>query len=160
MEEFPLGFTKCPKCQKYSINMRPTPTPLDTERVQGIQIIDWECPYCFSVYAQNELEKNIIEELEEELEKNQQGFQLGQLLSHSPGEISPQKAAELAADYIQSIKTEFPPSFENFKLNDRGEEWEVDFKKIPPKGITVFPDNYCIIVNKKTGQTQKISEIK
>lgn len=147
-----MGFTKCPKCQKYSINAMP-PFGFPEGR-----IIDWECPYCFLILEGENWKKNIVQELKDEIGNGQNKPLFGKTLSHSGEEISPQKAKDLATDYLKkSNVSDFPPSFDNAKISDYVEEWQIDFKKIVPKGAIVIPDSYCVIVNKKTGETNEIS---
>ncbi|OGZ22951.1 MAG: hypothetical protein A3A08_00795 [Candidatus Nealsonbacteria bacterium RIFCSPLOWO2_01_FULL_41_9] len=136
--QFPLGFTRCPKCQKFSLNIEPS-----DER----QIIEWECPFCFNIISEEEWEKNIVGELDEELER-QKDFHLGQILAYMPGEITPAKAKELAIEYVKNLEKEkLPLLFENIRVTDNREEWQINFDEI----------FYCIIVNKKTGALHKIS---
>jgi hypothetical protein len=152
MSQFPLGFTKCPKCQKFSINV--TPTFGFSEQ----QIADWECPYCFLILEGENWQKNIVEELIEDIEKEQKSLLFGKILIHTPNEISPKKAKELAITYIKNIKIKgFPPSLENVRVLDCIEEWQIDFDKILPKGAIVIPKTYCLAVNKITGKTNPIS---
>jgi hypothetical protein len=152
MSQFPLGFTKCPKCQKLSINVTPA---FDFPEKQTT---DWECPYCFLILEGENWQKNIVEELTEDIEKTQNNPLFGKILTHTSNEISPKKAKELAITYIKNIKMEqFPPSLENVRVLDCIEEWQIDFDKILPKGAIVIPKTYCLAVNKITGKTNPIS---
>jgi len=152
MSQFPLGFTKCPKCQKYSINIMPN------FGFPENQIADWECPYCFLILEEEAWKKNIIEELNGAIERERGNLLFGKILTHDQREISANKAKELAAAYLDNLEMkEFPPSFENIKVSDYREEWQVDFDKITPKGITAFPPTYCVLVNKKTGEINRLS---
>jgi len=152
MDQFPLGFTKCPKCQKYSINIMPS------FGFSKNQIISWECPRCFLILEGKNWKKNIIEELNEEIEEGKGNLLFGKILTYFPEEISPNKAKELAMTYLGNLEDkEFPPSFKNIKISDCKEEWQIDFDKITPKGIVAFPPTYCVLVNKKTGETNYLS---
>ncbi|MFH1894623.1 MAG: hypothetical protein ABH813_01850 [Patescibacteria group bacterium] len=152
MSQFPLGFTKCPECQKYSINILPA-FGFPENRIAG-----WECPYCFLILEGENWKKNIVEELKEDIKGGQGNLLFGKILTHALDEISPNKAKELAAAYLNNLKIkEFPPSFKNIKVSDYGEEWQVDFDKITLKEAKTFPPNYCVIVNKKTREINQIS---
>jgi hypothetical protein len=152
MSQFLLGFTNCPKCQKLSINVMPT------FGFNENQIADWECPYCFLILEGENWKKNIVKELDDEIQEKQGKLLFGKILTHTSDEVSPQKAKDLATEYIKNLKIEeFPPSLENIKVSDYEEEWQVDFKKTLPKGAIVLPNNYCIAVNKKTGEQNSIS---
>jgi hypothetical protein len=152
MQDFPIGFTKCPSCQKYSINILPA------FGFSKNQIADWQCPYCFLILEDENWKKNIVSELKENLEEERENLLFGKILTHETEELSPQKAKELAANYIKNLKIkELPPDLKSAKVSDYVEEWQVDFKKIIPKGAVVIPDSYCIVVNKKNGQILEIS---
>jgi hypothetical protein len=152
MDQFLLGFTKCPQCQKFSINANPA------FGFPENQIQNWQCPYCFLILEGENWKKNIIQELGDDDEKNQNKMLFGKILTHLREEISPQKAKEIATEYIKNLNIKkFPPILEEAKILDYKEEWQVDFKKNLPKGVIVIPDVYCIIVNKKSGQATEIS---
>jgi hypothetical protein len=152
MEQFPIGFTKCPNCQKYSINALPN------FGFSENQIVNWECPYCFLILEGDDWKKNIVGELTEEPEEGQGNLLFGRFLRHSPQELSPKKAKDLATEYIKNLDMkELPPAIGSARVSDYVEEWQIDFKKILPKGAVVIPDIYCIAVNKKTGRVSQIS---
>lgn len=148
-----LYFTKCPKCQKLSLS---TVSPLEPSREEG-QILDWECPYCLNILSEEEWKKNIIHELEEDFEIKEGDFRSGGVFKYMPGEISPEKAKEMAIEYMKNLKTDYPASFKNIRISDPNGEWWVDFKKILPKGLIVDPDTYCVSINKKTGEINLIA---
>ncbi|MFH1036624.1 MAG: hypothetical protein V1756_00955 [Patescibacteria group bacterium] len=161
MDQFPLGFTKCPKCQEYSIYMESSlgsPFGPSFQDKSNGRIIEWECPYCFVIISEEELKKNMVRELDEEIEYEKRGFKKGQILEHMPEEISAQEARKMATEYMKSLNIkEFPPSFEKVRVSDCQEEWWVDFDKITKKNAKVFPPNYCVILNKKTGGVNLVS---
>lgn len=154
MSQFPLGFTKCPNCQKYSINIVPA------FGYKEEKLVSWQCPYCFTLLSEDDWKKNMIEEISEDIEKEHANFLFGQVLIYDSEEITPEKARELAIKYIKGLETKkFPPSFENIRISDYKEEWWIDFDKIAPKGLSAFPPTYCVIVNKKTGEINLIGGI-
>ncbi len=83
-----LSFVKCPVCQKYSLNKESYLSLFDEDDNESKEIIEWECPYCFSLISAEELEKNIIKEVNEELDKQNTDFRFGKILKHLIGEIS------------------------------------------------------------------------
>lgn len=149
-----LEFIKCPECKNYSLLKESYFELFDREEEESErEILEWECPHCFTIISKEELKRNIIQELEEDFESKSNDFHLGQILKHMSGEIAPEKARELSMEYIKNLKTECPPSFEKIRVHDCREEWRVYFDKIPPKkGMRIFPPDYCVIVNKKTGE--------
>lgn len=152
MDSFLLGFTRCPNCAKYSINNLPNFGFPDDKT------INWECPYCFLILEGDEWKKNIVQELKDEIEKNQTNTFFGKILMYSKEEISPKKAKDIAIDYLNKLNIKkFPPILGSAKISDYNEEWQVDFKKAISGGAIIIPDSYCIIVNKKTGQPTEIS---
>jgi hypothetical protein len=149
-------FTKCRNCQRYSLSSFPFAEPFGQKERQ---ILEWECPYCLDIISEEEWKKNIISELPEDFEKKESKDNLrrGIILKYSSGEISPKAAKELAVEYIRNLKTDYPPSFQNIRISDSGEEWWADFNKISPRGLNVIPATYCVVINKKTGEANIIS---
>jgi len=68
--------------------------------------------------------------------------------------IDQEKAKELAIEYIKKENPQDPPSFNNIRVCESGNEWSVFFKKILSKNTIEFPNEYCIKINKETGEAR------
>jgi hypothetical protein len=157
MFQFPLGFTQCPKCKKYSINMDPFFSS-EEERVKkhdNTHVMEWGCPYCHTILTEKEWRKKMVE-YDEKFEKEQKNFLYGKIFRHSLDEITPQNAKEISIESFKNLNIKGPSAdLESIRVSDCQEEWQVEMDKIT-KNTKNFLPPYRAVINKKTGQVNWI----